>query len=159
MKTRIVLIVALLGIASINSAQQNQKWEKFNWLLGAWKGEGSGKPGEGEGSFAFSLDLGGEVMIRRGHTDFPATKDTPAATHEDLMVIYLDAASGQAKAVYFDNEGHMISYAIAMVEKSIVLTSEKNGNSPAFRLTYTPLDKETMDTSFDMSQEIGRAHV
>jgi hypothetical protein len=156
MKFRLLFVIMFSGMFALCQGQantQNSKWEKWNWILGAWKGDGSGTPGQGEGTFAFSFDLNGAVLVRRGHTDFPATQNKPVATHEDLMVVYLDPSSAQAKAVYFDNEGHVINYAMSWLDNSIVFTSEKVGNMPAFRLTYTPLDKDTMDTAFDMSQD------
>ena len=54
--------------------------------------------------------------------------------------------------IYFDNEGHIINYLITYYENSIILTSEKTEKAPGFRLTYTLIDKETVNTKFEMSQ-------
>jgi hypothetical protein len=58
-----------------------------------------------------------------------------------------------SKAIYFDNEGHTIYYSITWTDRSIVLTSEKALNVPIFRLTYSLLDKDTVNTKFEMSQD------
>lgn len=121
--------------------------------MGAWKGEGSGKPGQGEGTFAFSFDLNGEVILRRSHSEYPAAQNNPAIIHDDLMIVYHDPSGSQDKAIYFDNEGHTINYTVSLGEKSIILKSEKSGNNPVFRLVYTLLDNERVNTSFDMSQD------
>jgi len=159
MKKISLVFVGLFILAAFCAGQQTKpeqassKWEKWSWLLGPWKGEGSGKPGEGVGTFAFSIDLGGSVILRHGHTDFPAAQGRPASSHDDLMVIYNDPVTGDPKAIYFDNEGHTINYAVSWVDKSIVLTSQKTGNIPAFRITYTPLESGEMETVFDISQD------
>jgi hypothetical protein len=69
------------------------------------------------------------------------------------MIVYPDFRGDPAKAIYFDNEGHTINYAIAYTDKTIVLTSEKNPSMPVFRLTYTLLDDETVNTEFAMSKD------
>ncbi|HVN59314.1 MAG TPA: hypothetical protein VMT63_13520 [Bacteroidales bacterium] len=134
----------------------NPKWEKIKWLLGAWKGEGTGKPGEGAGTFAFYADLGGDIIIRKNHTEFPAAQNKPASVHDDLMVIYIDQKTGTPAAIYFDNEGHTINYSVSYLENSVVFTSDRSGNIPAFRLTYTPEGKDSVDIAFDMSREDGK---
>jgi len=48
MRTRVFLTIAFLGFVTLCTAQQNPKWEKWGWLMGAWKGEGAGKPGQGK---------------------------------------------------------------------------------------------------------------
>ncbi len=149
----ISLFILLLGISSLSLAQQDTTWQKWNWLVGDWTGEGSGTPGNGEGWFSLKPDLDGKVLIRKNHSEYPATTDKPKTIHDDLMVVYLDYAGQPAKAVYFDNEGHTINYAISYLEKSIVFTSGKVQNKPVFRLSYTSLGKETVDVKFEMSRD------
>jgi hypothetical protein len=69
------------------------------------------------------------------------------------MIIYPDLSGSPNKAIYFDNEGHTINYTVSYSEKSIVLISDKIPDSPVFRLTYTYLDKKTVNTRFEISQE------
>jgi hypothetical protein len=139
--------------STVCSAQSSLSWEKWNFLLGTWVGEGSGQPGQGSGSFTFAFDLGQKILIRKNHTEFPASGGRPANIHEDLMIVYPESGGIPAKAIYFDNEGHVIHYSVIYSGESIVLTSEKNGNMPIFRLTYNALDPETINTKFEMSQD------
>lgn len=67
--------------------------------------------------------------------------------------MYLDFIGNASKAIYFDNEGHTIHYAITYAKKSIVLTTDKIPNVPVFRLTYSLLDNREVNTKFEMSQD------
>ncbi|MCJ7714336.1 hypothetical protein MUO66_07770 [Candidatus Bathyarchaeota archaeon] len=65
----------------------------------------------------------------------------------------LKQGGNPTKAIYFDNEGHIINYQVTYSDKSIVLTSDRIPNVPVFRLTYTLLGIDTVDTKFEMSQD------
>jgi hypothetical protein len=134
-------------------AQQNSPWSNWSWLIGEWKGEGSGLPGQGGGTFSFQTDLDGKILVRKSHSEFPASGNRPATKHDDLMIVSLDFTGNPSKANYFDNEGHTINYTITYTTKSVVLLSEKTPNVPVFRLTYTSLDDQTVNTQFEMSQD------
>jgi hypothetical protein len=116
-------------------------------------GEGSGQPGQGGGIFSFTFDLDKKILVRKSHSEYPADGNRPKVVHEDLMIIYQDTSGSPSKAIYFDNEGHIIDYSIVCNDKSIVLTSNKLPNVPVFRLTYTLLENKTINTKFEMSQD------
>ncbi len=79
-------------------------------------GEGGADPGQGVGGFTFSLDLQNTVVVRKNYADYPATKDRPAFSHNDLMVIYGEGE--KMRAIYFDNEQHVINYTVTIPEDS-----------------------------------------
>jgi hypothetical protein len=153
MKTKLVLIIALLGLAFYCPGQTAPDWNKWNWLIGDWLGAGGGVPGQGAGSFSFTLDLGQNILVRKSHSEYPATGGKPPLIHDDLMIVHADQSGTPVKAIYFDNEGHTINYAIAYADGAVILTSEKNPPLPIFRLTYTRLDDETVHTEFAMSKD------
>jgi hypothetical protein len=154
MKTTIIaLAVTLLGLTSISFGQQDTAWGKWNWLIGDWVGESSGAPGQGGGRFSLQPDLDGNILVRKGHAEYPATNDKPRIVHDDITIVYLDNAGHPSKAIYFDNETHVIHYAITYSENSILLTSGKVQGMPIFRLTYELLDTETIRVKFAMSQD------
>jgi hypothetical protein len=134
-------------------SQQKPSWDRWSWLTGEWIGEGSGKPGDGGGTFSFKTDLDQNILVRKSHSEYPATANKPQVIHDDLMVVYPDFSGNPAKAIYFDNEGHTINYSITYSDKSIILTSDKIPNVPIFKLTYSLLDNETVNTKFEMSQD------
>jgi len=153
MGQKIIIISVLFFITSVGFSQQNTTWAKWDWLMGDWIGEGSGQPGQGGGTFSFTPDLDENIIIRKSHSEYPASVNKPAVIHDDLMIIYRDLNGNPSNAIYFDNEGHTIEYQVNYNEKSIVLLSEKIPNVPAFRLTYTLLDSDTVNTKFEMSQD------
>ncbi|MEI6122106.1 MAG: hypothetical protein WCQ95_00620 [Bacteroidota bacterium] len=153
MKAKLFLTVALLGFFSICFAQQSTLWDKWSWLIGEWKGEGTGQAGQGGGTFSFAFNLDKKIIERKSHSEYPATENKPLIIHDDLMFIYLDFTGTPSKAIYFDNEGHTINYTISYSDKSIVMISDKIPNVPIFRLTYSLLDNETINTKFEMSQD------
>src|ERR1700759_1068334 len=71
-------------------------------LLGHW--EGTDPDHHASGGFVLRADLGGKVLVRR------STNDSKAGHHEDMTLIYASPAG--LRANYFDNEGHVISYAV-----------------------------------------------
>lgn len=153
MKLKLILVLTLFSLTVSTYCQQPIAWTKWEGLFGDWIGEGGGKPGQGGGTFTFKPDLDNKILVRKGHTEFPATDKSPVSVHDDLMIISPDHSGTPAKAIYFDNEGHIINYSITYAEKSIILTSEKVPGSPVFRLTYSLLDPETMNTQFEVSQD------
>src|SRR5262249_15309755 len=84
--------------------------EALRFLLGDWRGEGGGQPGQAAGDFSFTPTLQGRVVVLKSFADYPATADKPAYRHDDLMVLYAGEAGG-LRADYYDNEGHLIHYA------------------------------------------------
>lgn len=102
-------------------------------LAGNWVGEGGGDPGKGTGAFTFAFRLGGRVLVREAWAAYPAQGGRPATRHEDLMTVYEEG--GALKAMYWDNEGHVIPYAVAASGGVVTFTSPA-GAGPRFRLTY-----------------------
>ncbi|HET9571003.1 MAG TPA: hypothetical protein VFP20_06310 [Bacteroidales bacterium] len=153
MKVKMVLTAILFATTMTCFGQQNSTWEKWNWLMGEWIGEGSGQPGQGGGTFSFKFDLDKKIIVRKSHSEYPATENKPKIVHEDLMVVYLDFTGSASKAIYFDNEGHTIQYSITGDEKSVVLTSDKLPNVPVFRLTYLMLKDNEINVKFEMSKD------
>lgn len=153
MKTKIFLILALSGLFTASFGQQSDIWNKWSWLTGEWIGEGSGQPGQGGGTFSFIFNLDKKILVRKSHSEYPASENKQKVIHDDLMIIYPDLSGSPTKTIYFDNEGHTINYLIVYSDKSIELTSEKAPDAPIFRLTYSLLGNGTINTKFEMSQD------
>ena len=135
----LVAFAGLLILSNTSRAQESAKaWASFENLIGDWEGEGEGQPGQGTGGFTFLPDLQNHILVRRNHAAYPATKDRPAFTHDDLMVVYRDSDDSPPKAVYFDSEGHVIHYSVTASadHKTIEFVSEALPSSPRYRLTY-----------------------
>jgi hypothetical protein len=77
------------------------------------------------------------IITRKSHTEYSATKERAAFSHDDYMVIYREEDNA-TRAIYFDNEGHVIHYGVefAADSDSVVFMSEMVPGAPRFRLTY-----------------------
>jgi len=161
-KTLVVLALMLVasgavcrpaGAAAPPAPAAASPLDPVRFLLGTWQGEGGGQPGQGSGSASFSLDLDGRVVLRRNHAEYPGSAGKPAVVHNDLMVIYPGPGTGRLEAVYFDNEGHVIEYALEVSPdgRRIVLTSEAQPSKPTFRLTYAKVADDVVDVVFEIA--------
>lgn len=149
------LCVLPLILPSLLPAQQpimDADWNSWQFLLGEWVGEGGGnQPGQGSGSCIFHFDLQNRILIRKNHAEFPATKERPASSHDDLMVMFQE--EGKTKAVYFDNEGHVINYSAEFSDDRNTLTfvSDSLPSTPRFRLTYSKSPDGTLKLKFEFA--------
>ena len=126
-------------------------WDAWRFLLGDWVGEGSGQPGQGSGGFTFTLELEKRILVRRNRAEYPATAQRPAYSHEDLMIVYPDADPKRTRAIYFDNEGHAIEYAVTFSPdgNAVTFLSAAAAAAPRFRLTYTKAGNAPVKIKFE----------
>ena len=128
-------------------------WAPVSFLLGEWIGEGGGGPGQGSGGFSFTVDLQEKILVRKNHAEYPATKGRPAYSHSDLMIIYPQPGGNRLRGMYFDNEGHVIDYAVESAEdrSTVQFRSEATSSSPGFRLTYKKTGADTLALKFEIA--------
>jgi hypothetical protein len=158
-RTATVALLSLAGFSSVMgraatppAGAREDPWAGWRFVVGEWAGEGSGRPGEGAGSFSFRFDLGEKVLMRRSHTEYPAQGQKAAFVHDDVMICYPEPAGDRILAIYFDNEGHVIHYtADASRPGRVVLVSEASGSSPGFRLTYTQTGPDAVTIEFEIA--------
>ena len=153
MKLLFIGCVLLITI-SANCQTRPDNWGKLNFLIGNWIGEGNGNPGQGKGYFSFTLDLDNKILVRKSHSEYPPDKEKPGIVHDDILIIYHEYNGDPDKAIYFDNEGHVINYSITYADSvNIIFTSKKIPNVPVFRLTYSKLENNAMNVIFAISQD------
>ena len=89
----------------------------------------------GAGTYSFRLELGDHILAR--HTDGAECKGPADFTceHSDLLYVYRDAPGKLFRAVFFDNEGHVIHYDVSTGEASALFLSDSQG-VPQYRLSY-----------------------
>ncbi len=146
-----VAVSALSGLSGAHAAPAPAKLgAKWQALLGEWKGENPS--GGSSGACGFHLDLADHVIIRTNHAVLDAAGGRPAGAHDDLMIIYPGATEDKGKAVYFDNEGHVIEYDADWSADGNTLTFlSKPAAGPRFRLTYQKSDAKTFSVTFEMA--------
>jgi hypothetical protein len=132
------------------SYPQESNLAKFKFLIGEWVGSGGGSiSGKGEGASIFKYDLDSNLIVRENYAQYPAQNDNPAYAHKDLMIIYYQPS--KPKAVYFDNEKHVINYNIEFSDNKVIFTSEEVKGIPQFRLTYEKEGDNKMKLYFDIA--------
>ena len=141
------------GPASAVAGPATDVWAGLRFLVGEWAGEGSGRPGAGAGTFTFRFDLDERILIRRDHSEYPASPGREATTHEALMITYPAPGASGLEAIYFDGEGHVIRYLTSTENggRTIVFLSEAVGSAPRFRLTYDRVSDDVVDVSFEIA--------
>ena len=152
LKTRILATLVFLLFAKVSvAAETKDPWVSYQFLVGEWVGEG--ERGQGTGNFSFAPDLDGKILVRRNRADIPAANGRPAVSHNDLLIVYRGGDGRRNKAVYFDNEDHVIEYTVASSAdgKSLAFTSDPSTKAPRFRLTYVKIDDGKVAIKFEIA--------
>ncbi len=134
---RLVRYLLLVTAALSLHAQAPDPWKHLQFLTGEWVGEGSGSPGEGAGGCTFEFDLQKKVMVRKNYAVYPTSR------HDDLMVVYMESKT--MKAIYFDNEDHVIHYTVEAGPDEVKFMSE------SFRMTYRKAGGGKLSLDFDVA--------
>jgi hypothetical protein len=152
-----VLVLALSFAPALFPRQTQEKdpWAPLHFLLGTWSGLGTGKPGETvSGSTDFSYDLDKNIVVRKNRAEYgPRPGETTRTVHEDLLIFFRQPDGSQLKAIYFDNEGHVINYTVSFPVKqpAVILESEANEKGPRFRLFYEAAQGGSLSVEFFMA--------
>jgi hypothetical protein len=122
-------------------------------LIGEWAGDGGGQPGSATGRTSYRFEVGERAIIRRNRAEIAATAGRPAAMHEDLLVIYAGSKPGEARALYVDNEDHVIQYTAAWSAdgKTLTFVSDAAPGTPRFRMTYRIRSNDDHVLDFDIA--------
>ncbi|HEV2473232.1 MAG TPA: hypothetical protein VGS41_11235, partial [Chthonomonadales bacterium] len=110
------------------------------FLIGTWEARTINNPSvTAVGAYTFQSELNGHVVARHSISDTAKCKG-PAdfnCEHGDMLYIYADAPGQPLHAIYFDNEGHVIHYAVsAPTPASAEFLSDPQQPGPQFRLFY-----------------------
>ena len=146
-----LLLLAAATLYAQTSSKTGDRWAPLAFLVGEWTGEGGGGPGQGSGGFSFLPDQNGTILVRKNRADYPPTKDRPAFSHTDLMMVYKETSETKLRAIYFDTEDHVIHYtvepsadgsSVQFLSDNYRLTYRKTGaDSVAIKFKIAPPDK------------------
>lgn len=119
-------------------------WKSLRFLIGTWQAttQGGTAGAAATGTYTFRFELGDHILARhtagtgcKGPVDFDCE-------HGDLLYVYPDLSGSALKAIYFDNEGHVIQYAVSSsMPDSVVFLSDPSVPGPRFRLAYEVRDR------------------
>jgi hypothetical protein len=153
-----LFIVALLCAVTVHAQNSPtakpvlSPWQSLQFLIGTWEAttQGGSARAASAGSYTFQMELRNQVLAR--HSSGAACKG-PAdfnCAHSDLLYVYQDSPSQPYKAIYFDNEGHVIHYDVSTPTSSTaIFLSDPSRPGPQFRLSYA-LNGSTMSGKFQM---------
>ena len=147
------VMLLLLNLAVGQQSLKPTSLDDLRFLIGEWEGVGEGGPGSGKGVFSFAFDLRNKAIVRKNYAEYPSTANRPAIRHDDLIVIYLDRASNQIIANYFDSEGQQITYRMtpSSDREAVTFLSEPSASQPRYRLSYTKLKDGTLSGKFEIA--------
>ena len=127
-------------------------WDQSQFLIGSWSSPVSGQPGQGvSDSTTFSYELDKKIIVRKSRAEFaPEPREAQGLVHEDLLVTYQQPGETHFRAIYFDNESHIIHYTLSFPARqpAVVFESEASETSPRARLNYETAGEDTLVTEF-----------
>jgi len=115
------------------------RWQSLRFLIGSWDARTAGAAGQDvkdNGTYSFRPELNGTVLARHSSQDNckgPADFD---CDHHDLLYIFRDSPTAPIHAIYFDNEGHVIHYAVTTPAADVAVFDSTDPTGPRFRLSY-----------------------
>jgi hypothetical protein len=148
------LVAAVLFCAAslVGQTSSTSTWKPLEFLIGTWEAttRGGSAGAATSGTYSFQLELRGHVLARhssnsgcKGPADFDCE-------HGDFLYIYPDTLGQSFKAIYLDNEGHVIHYDVSTpTPTTAVFLSSQSQPGPQFRLSYE-LKGSTMHGKFEM---------
>jgi hypothetical protein len=115
-------------------------WAGIRFLLGSWEAKTTGGVAQVQvsASYAFRLELRDHVLARHSRSGSCSASDDFDCLHSDLLYVYPASTGAALEAIYFDNEGHIIHYAVSTPKPGTVLfLSDPAQPGPQYRLSYT----------------------
>ena len=147
------LCVSVLGAQdSTTTAPAADSWKSLQFLMGTWEAKttGGSAGAAGSGTYTFQLELRNHIFARHSTREGCQGPEAYDCEHADLLYVYQAALGQPYKAIYFDNEGHVIHYDVSVPSAtSAVFLSDSSQPGPQFRLTYE-LRGSTMYGKFQM---------
>lgn len=137
--TMLMVLAPALGAQRPAPAEQSDAFASLAFLRGTWEAKATRPDGVAvKGTYSFATDLKGTVLARHDLSQTschgPANFD---CQHGDLLYVFRDAPGGALKAIYFDDEGHVIHYLVtAPSSTSAEFLSDGSQPGPQFRLAY-----------------------
>lgn len=138
MLPNVVLLISLIW-AQAPVTNQSDPWAGLRFLAGTWEAKTTGGSAgvAASGTYTFRFELGNHVLARHSRPAGCEGPETFNCEHADLLYIYSEAPGQAPKAIYWDNEGHVIHYDVSTPEEpKAVFLSDPARPGPQFRLSY-----------------------
>ncbi len=149
-----IVATAWLAIAAPAPAQApGPQLAGLAFLVGDWvagRGQVADTGGTSTGRSTITLEVGGNVLLRRDHTDLFSAAGKSTGGFDQIMMIYPE---GNTICADYSDGTHVIHYRTADVApgRSVTFTSASQPNAPTFRLRYDLTDPRTLTVAFQMA--------
>ncbi|MGD0295258.1 MAG: hypothetical protein ABSB30_15540 [Terracidiphilus sp.] len=134
------------------TSAKSDPWAGLRFLLGLWEAKTTGGVAQAQvsASYSFRMELRNHLMARHSRSGSCSAPDDFDCQHSDLLYIYPASNGAALEAIYFDNEGHVIHYAVSIPKPgTVVFLSDAAQPGSQYRLSYTFLDG-VMSGQFEM---------
>jgi len=133
-------------------------WTNLKFLIGSWRGIGSGQAGSSNVARSYQLILNEKFLEVRNKSTYPPQSQNPQGeVHEDLGLISYDEARKAFVFRQFHIEGFVNQYVmdyLAPDGKTIVFTSESIENIPTgwrARESYLVVNPDEFTETFELA--------
>ena len=133
-------------------------WTNLKFLIGSWRGIGSGQAGSSNVARSYQLILNEKFLEVRNKSTYPPQSQNPQGeVHEDLGLISYDEARKAFVFRQFHIEGFVNQYVmdyLAPDGKTIVFTSESIENIPTgwrARESYQVVNPDEFTETFELA--------
>ena len=132
------VFVLCFAVMAQTSNDTSDSFRALGFLEGTWDANVQNNSAVTlSGRYTFERELGGHILARHSTSDPACT--APAnfdCKHGDLLYVFQDGPGLPLKAIYFDNEGHVIHYDVTTPTQTSVVFLSSPSQGPQFRLTY-----------------------
>ncbi len=147
----ILACAAALGAQTPKPASTSQPdpLAPLAFLEGGWAVDAKGDTGaRAAGNYLFARELNGHILARHGAYVFCVGPQDFDCGHQDLLYVYAEGSA--LKAIFLDNEGHVIHYDVSAPDATTaVFLSDASTPGPRYRLSYS-LKNGIMTGNFQM---------
>ena len=158
---RIVVCLMLITVptwAQNTAPKEPDRFQAFHFFLGAWEGEGQGRPGKSRVSREYALVLDGRFIEVRNHSVYAPQEGNSGEDHRDIGFISFDSARGKHVLRQFHVEGFVNQYVHESTSddgKTLTFVTEAIENIPAgfrARETYVLVGPDEFVERFELAE-------
>ncbi len=156
---KIIFILSLLPL--LICAQEKEEpnlWEPFDFFIGSWIGDETGKAGIGKGERTYKYIMDNKYIYFKNISRFePQEKNPNGETHEDWTFFSYDQNRELFVIREFHIEGYVNRYildSLSTDHRTFIFISESSENSPPglrARLTYKIKNRNEFTEIFEMA--------
>jgi hypothetical protein len=150
LRALVALLVGACALFAQPADAPRRPLERLTFLLGEWTTDTDTELGHSTAVSVFAPDLERHILTRRASSRFTSGKNA-GEHHDDLLVMYAEGPQDGIRAIYFDGEGHVIHYTVAVPEpNTAVFDSDPAQPGPRYRLTHKVTGRQ-METRFEVA--------